>query len=265
MNSRFLMVLSVIGGLLLPLSACESFYKKKAHEVPAMRLALNVLTDRALRQGVSVAVWARVMRELGEHPASLNLAGLQLTADQLDRLIDVLLFSMKDEIIKLNIAHNQLEVLPESLREFRHLRILNVSSNQLVSLPQWLSRFTRLEEFSAADNLLCEIPQGIMGSWKRVRVLNVAGNQLSSLPSDLWSIDSVQEFNVSLNRLSMLPDAIAGWSSLRELYMFGNRGITLNSSIGYLSHLCVLHIDKDAYVPFEKPDLQIERIAVRGR
>ena len=109
----------------------------------------------------------------------------------------------------LNLAHNALATLPDSLGAWRarasprhgraeapfptpsgklvRLRSLGLRSNALTALPASLGALCRLESLYLTDNALTALPDTV-GGWRSLRKLQAATNRLTALPDALMEL-----------------------------------------------------------------------------
>ena len=155
-------------------------------------------------------------------------------------------------LYELNIAENQLAVLPEGIFDnLRGLYELNIAGNRLTTLPEGifgnlyhLQRLhlqnNRLEmvssqTFNSAHNLryldlgrnsLIYIPTGIFSKQNNLKELYLDDNQLSWLPTDIFSdLDSLWSLDISGNQLEIpLKNIIDNLKSILQLNFYNDLG-----------------------------------------
>ncbi|KAJ8579274.1 hypothetical protein M405DRAFT_690082, partial [Rhizopogon salebrosus TDB-379] len=77
----------------------------------------------------------------------------------------------------LNLDHDELRTLPDSLGELSHLRYLSCYDNKLVSLPATIGLLQCLETFDAHNNTLTELPVSLWNCASLMHI-NVTSNLL---------------------------------------------------------------------------------------
>ena len=91
-------------------------------------------------------------------------------------------FIFKKEYIgiirELNMTHNQLSFLPDSIGKLVNLEILYLGDNQLSSLPDSIGKLTNLKR------------------------LDLSGNQLTSLPDSIDKLNKLEELYLNGNKIS---------------------------------------------------------------
>src|SRR5215469_7794404 len=86
------------------------------------------------------------------------------------------------------LADNGLQGISEKLGRLRHLRTLDLGHNQLASLPESLGDLTELSDFLYLhDNRLTNLPSSIR-RLERLRYLNISGNSISAFPEPICSL-----------------------------------------------------------------------------
>ena len=101
----------------------------------------------------------------------------------------------------LDVSFNVLTCLPAHLPE--SMTRLNVDHNNLVKLPDSIGELVRLQFLNAATNALGELPSSLR-LCQELTWLDVAGNRLSSLPEYFSSL-RLTWLNISYNTLCSLP------------------------------------------------------------
>ncbi|EMS66002.1 Leucine-rich repeat-containing protein 40 [Triticum urartu] len=186
------------------------------------------------------------------------------------------------DLQKLILAHNNLEVLREDLRNLSSLVVLNISHNQISSLPAAigevdfsnncltelpasLGRCLNLSELKASNNNISRLPDELAGccklskfdlegnklvllpenmftSWTLLTELNAAKNQLTAIPASIGALSKLVRMDLHQNKITSIPSSINGCSSLAEFYMGNNLLSTIPDDIGMLSKLGTLDL-----------------------
>ncbi|WOL00027.1 plant intracellular Ras-group-related LRR protein 6 [Canna indica] len=126
------------------------------------------------------------------------------------------------ELQRLILAHNNLEVLKEDLRNLSMLTVLNVSYNKLSSLPAAIGELPLLKALDVSFNSLTAIPEEI-GSATSLVKLDCSNNQIKELPCSLGRCLDLSELKASNNFLTELPHELANCSKLNKLEVEGNK------------------------------------------
>ncbi|XP_051566821.1 leucine-rich repeat and calponin homology domain-containing protein 1-like isoform X3 [Myxocyprinus asiaticus] len=133
--------------------------------------------------------------------------------------------SIPDTIISLqsltclNISRNQLSVLPACVCGLP-LRVLIASNNKLNALPESIVQLTNLMELDVSCNEITALPRHI-GQLKALREVNVHRNLLCVLPEDLADLPLVK-FDFSCNKVSTIPVCYRKMTHLQSLQLENN-------------------------------------------
>ncbi|XP_031436230.1 leucine-rich repeat and calponin homology domain-containing protein 1 isoform X2 [Clupea harengus] len=122
-------------------------------------------------------------------------------------------------LTNLNLSRNQLCVLPACVCGLP-LRVLNVSNNKLNTLPDSISQLHTLMELDVSCNEITALPRHI-GRLRALRELNVRRNLLCVLPDDLACLPLVI-FDFSCNKVSTIPTCYRKMSNLQTLQLENN-------------------------------------------
>ncbi|XP_069011250.1 leucine-rich repeat and calponin homology domain-containing protein 1 isoform X3 [Embiotoca jacksoni] len=122
-------------------------------------------------------------------------------------------------LTSLNLSRNQLGSLPACLCGLP-LRVLNASNNKLVSLPETIGQLHGLMELDISCNEITALPRHI-GRLKALRELNVRRNLLCVLPEDLADLPLVK-FDFSCNKVSTIPVCYRKMKHLQSLQLENN-------------------------------------------
>ena len=106
-----------------------------------------------------------------------------------------------ETIRELNMTHNQLSFLPDSIGKLVNLEILYLGANQLSSLPDSIGNMTNLKRLDLTNNQLTSLPESI-GRLTNLEELYLTGNQLTSLPDWIGRLTNLKVLNLSNNQLS---------------------------------------------------------------
>uniref|UniRef100_A0A0E0CTE6 F-box domain-containing protein n=1 Tax=Oryza meridionalis TaxID=40149 RepID=A0A0E0CTE6_9ORYZ len=134
------------------------------------------------------------------------------------------------DLQKLILAHNNLEVLREDLRNLSSLVVLNISHNNISSLPAAIGDLPLLKSLDVSSNQINALPEEIGFATALVKV-DCSNNRLTDLPVSLARCLELSELNASNNTISVLPDELAGCSKLFRLNLEGNKLVTLSDKM----------------------------------
>jgi len=90
-------------------------------------------------------------------------------------------------LVSLNLSHNRLSSIPDSIFGFLHLRELNVSHNNLSELPPSICLLDKLRKMNASDNQIHRLPPGIE-QLQSLEKLNLLNNPLLHIPLALGGL-----------------------------------------------------------------------------
>ncbi|XP_043233812.1 uncharacterized protein LOC122387559 [Amphibalanus amphitrite] len=124
---------------------------------------------------------------------------------------------------RVNVSFNLITTLPVELPlRLPHLQHLNLSHNRIKELPESIALFFHLEELNVSFNLLSALPRNIT-NMRKLCVLDISHNQFQRLPDDIGDIPGLQKLNASHNQLSLLPTSLGTSPSLDVLLVDGNK------------------------------------------
>jgi len=103
----------------------------------------------------------------------------------------------KNEILHLNICFNRLTSIPNTLAEFKNLKILRSSSNMLYSIDNLPPSISFLD---ISNNNLTKLPD--LSSCSKLRTLIISNNKLTKLPKLPKSLRNLIVDNNSLDNFS---------------------------------------------------------------
>ncbi|MEO8357943.1 MAG: COR domain-containing protein [Chloroflexota bacterium] len=136
----------------------------------------------------------------------------------------------------LDLSHNQLMLLPESLGKLTLLQSLDLSVNNLDELPTWLSKLTQLRTLNLRSNNLTEVPEWI-GNLTQLQSLDLSQNNLITLPESLRHLTELISLNLSSNNLVEVPQWFEDFTQLQTLDLSGNETTSLPETLGQLIQL----------------------------
>ncbi len=121
---------------------------------------------------------------------------------------------------RLELAHNQLTVLPES-GDWTSLQSLDIRGNKLTALPPELAHCRRLRHLKAGYNRLGNLPDWI-GRFNLLATLGWEKNGLDFLNPALLHCRQLEELRLDDNRLSSIPEIKTAFPYLSRLNLSGN-------------------------------------------
>ncbi|RLV98363.1 hypothetical protein DV515_00010860 [Chloebia gouldiae] len=151
----------------------------------------------------------------------------------------------------LNLYHNCIKSIPESIKNLQMLTYLNISRNLLSTLPKYLFDLP-LKVLVVSNNKLVSIPEEI-GKLRDLMELDISCNELQVLPQQIGKLQSLRELNIRRNNLHMLPDEL-GDLPLVKLDFSCNKITEIPICYRKLRHLQVIVLDNN---PMQVPPAQI--------
>nr|XP_002736431.1 PREDICTED: uncharacterized protein LOC100371525 [Saccoglossus kowalevskii] len=164
---------------------------------------------------------------------------------------------------EINLNKRSLRKLPTSISGFPNLRKCKLANNYLTFLPTELSELKRLKKIELQSNKFDQMPVPIFKLHK-LHKLNMADNHLTSINQSITNLKQLRKLNLSGNKLINI-DYITTLLKLEELHLSNNEIQSLPASIGDMSDLTVLYLDKNnlTTLPSDIKKLhQLERIDV---
>ncbi|KAI3679720.1 hypothetical protein L2E82_51053 [Cichorium intybus] len=120
------------------------------------------------------------------------------------------------ELQKLILAHNEIELLKEDIRNLHMLSVLNISHNKLSHLPSGIGELKSLKALDVSSNLLHEIPEEI-GSATSLIKFDCSSNQLKELPCSLRNCKDLSDLKVWLNNPLLLLLALMDYNFIQGI------------------------------------------------
>ncbi|XP_062391433.1 leucine-rich repeat and calponin homology domain-containing protein 1 isoform X1 [Sardina pilchardus] len=149
------------------------------------------------------------------------------------------------DTVEADLSRNRLMDVPSEVCHLVALETLNLYHNCIRSVPDSLITLHTLTNLNISRNQLCVLPACVCGL--PLRVLNVSNNKLNTLPDTISQLHTLMELDVSCNEITALPRHIGRLRSLRELNVRRNL-------------LCVLPDDL-AYLPLVKFDFSCNKVS----
>ncbi|CAM9937415.1 unnamed protein product [Ectocarpus sp. 12 AP-2014] len=182
--------------------------------------------------------------ELVPHPDSNGLLNLTHRAWV---LLDSVIWTMKRELIVLNVSFNNIEYLPPELGDLVLLKELDISCNKIEALPLEVGKCIRLRKLKANGNYVEGVPAEL-GHCSLLEELILSENKLEEIPGSLANLKALRVLRLQNNRLKTLPYALGAVITLEELDCAGNADLdvvppALHSDTAMILWVCRLHKD----------------------
>jgi len=127
-----------------------------------------------------------------------------------------------DDVSRVSLQGNGLQVLPRCVALFSSLRSLSVTWNELSELPAVLGSLSRLQSLDASFNRLVHVASEL-GNLHRLEELELGDNQLLRLPASFdGRLTSLRRLGLPYNHLEQLPRHLHRISTLTSLDVRGN-------------------------------------------
>ncbi|XP_073399559.1 leucine-rich repeat and calponin homology domain-containing protein 2 isoform X3 [Dendrobates tinctorius] len=209
--------------------------------------------DRALEEAGTSGILNLSGRKLRDFPGTgydlTDTTQADLSKNRFAEIpLDVCLFAPLET---LNLYHNCIKCIPETIRNLQMLTYLNISRNLLSTLPKYLFDLP-LKVLVVSNNKLVSIPEEV-GKLKDLMELDVSCNEIQILPSQVGKLHSLRELNLRRNNLHVLPDDLS-LLPLVKLDFSCNKITEIPVSYRKLRQLEVLILDNN---PMQMPPAQI--------
>jgi Leucine-rich repeat (LRR) protein len=149
----------------------------------------------------------------------------------------------------LDLTHNQIKIIPESIQKLTKLSVLKLTDNELTTLPNTIFQLTKLEKLYINKNRLVNINPNI-NSLTNLTELSLEHNKLKNLPNELYELTNLNMLNVSYNQLHSLS------SNIQNLNLL----LTLNVDNNCLENLPVEIVNLTRLIKFTFHTNQIENL-----
>ncbi|KAL4712314.1 hypothetical protein ACJJTC_004076 [Scirpophaga incertulas] len=185
-------------------STCSGYKNKKIEKLDLSNNKINDSSDIFVLRDVQIRQIILDLNELTVIPKVIvtnnKIEKLSISYNKLKSIYRDVFLSLRNSLEHLEVEHNKLSHLPDSLAQVARLRHLSLAYNQLEESPLLPSR---------------------------IQTLSLAGNFLTSIPSTLQTLEpgSIRYLDLSYNRISnLLPNEFLDWStSLATINLRGNR------------------------------------------
>ncbi|CAH1762121.1 15066_t:CDS:10, partial [Entrophospora sp. SA101] len=150
------------------------------------------------------------------------------------------------QLRELHLSSNDLERIPQSVRQSELLSSLNINSNKLKDLDHAkLDKIKGILNLQVENNMLQSLPE-YFERFTTLNFLNIANNSFTEFPLVICKITTLSKLDVSFNKISSIPDEIGQLVHLKRLFMIGNQlADSLPNSFKNLTSLRELDIRKN--------------------
>lgn len=185
----------------------------------------------ALRGEQRAEAAKRIEACICEGQVKLDLSGLGLTELPND------IWEHCGHIMSLNLGHNRLHRLPDTMQSCKQLRSVDLSFNCFYSVP---SQST---------------------PWARLRHLDLGHNRIFDVPGDIFSRPCLEELSLNHNRLRALPTEVDRFSRLKFIDLRGLSIEVIPSEFRHLQSLCQVSLSESLFHPAAVKELREMRHA----
>jgi len=121
-----------------------------------------------------------------------------------------------------DLSFNLITELPLDLPlSLPHLKILNLSHNKIASIPDSIFGFIHLEHLDLSFNIIELLPTSIC-LLEKLRKLNLSNNHLRKLPTNIDQLASLEKINLISNQLEHLPISLGNIPTLKVVLVSDN-------------------------------------------
>ena len=121
----------------------------------------------------------------------------------------------------LDVRYNDLDAVPDSIKDCQSLKTLRISNNRIKYLPREIGELQKLQVIEASNNYLRRISTYIV-KCTSLKCMEINTNELTELPVDLGLLLNLQELVLDNNKLSQLPLSISALARLKHITFHHN-------------------------------------------
>lgn len=148
-----------------------------------------------------------------------------------NRNLDTLIPAIRSlHLVKLDIANNNLNWIPDQVKDIISLKNVDASGNNINLLPPSFPFLINIEYLNVDNNILSEIHPNI-GIMESLEFFSCSGNDLTTLPKSIERFENLKILNISNNSVNKLPFEILNLNSLDYIDVRNNRLVNQPSNI----------------------------------
>jgi hypothetical protein len=155
----------------------------------------------------------------------------------------------RSKLIKIDLAHNELQSLQAGIGKFSSLRILFLSFNKINNLPTSFGDLLSLEWFLCPCNQLTELPPSFH-QLENLNTINLVENQFKEFPLPLKSLKNLRSLSLGDNMITHIPNWISEMQSLHDMSITNSKINSIPEEIFYLKNLDYILISPKWLHPF---------------
>lgn len=145
------------------------------------------------------------------------------------------------KITRINLAGNNVSVLPDSIANFLNLRDLDISENGLVYITPRIGELRNLKRLMAKNNNMVDLPKEF-AFLLALEHLNLSGNRFESFMPEMFELLALKALYLGGNRIDVIPPDIHRLQRLEILYLGGNQLSSVPAELGILRKLKALNL-----------------------
>ncbi len=197
--------------------------------------------------GVPPDQLVRLFELIGQLP---YLAILDLSCNEWSALPDTFYtMANRAHLVKLDLTHNELNLLQAAIENFRSLQILFLGYNKLSFLPNEFGNLENLRWLHLNSNKLCELPSRF-GNLSNLSTLNLVNNAFTEIPIQLKGLTRIFTIYLDENKITLIPSWIGEIQSLVDLGISNNKIKALPDEIFNLRNLKQILVSPQWLLPF---------------
>ena len=124
-------------------------------------------------------------------------------------------------LMKLDLSHNSIKVIPKEIGDLILLDRINLSNNRIREVYSKLFQLPKLKILNLNNNRLINLPKQV-NQLANLREFHLSNNQLEELPTEFGELKELISLNISYNKFKVFPESIFQLKKLRTLWIGGN-------------------------------------------
>ncbi len=121
----------------------------------------------------------------------------------------------------LDVRYNDLDAVPDTIKDCRSLKTLRVSHNKIKLIPREVGELSKLNVIEASNNFLRRISSHFVRC-TALKSIEFNTNELTEVPVDLGLLLNLEELILDNNKLSQLPLSISALVRLKHITFHHN-------------------------------------------
>jgi small GTP-binding protein len=189
-------------------------------------------------------------------------------------LLEIIARAEREGWTELDLAENNLEVLPPEIGRLKKLEKLILGiydfdnhrrrGNQLTNLPKEIAQLTNLKELYLSHNEIHVIPDVIF-QLKNLQILWLTHNYIKNVPDEIIQLIKLERLDLDRNKINVFPEVATKLVNLHTLLLDNNNISLIPETISSLKKLQRLdlnnnHIDKISEAIFQLTNLKKLRL-----